>query len=147
MLVRTWLPRYDVDAREQLDQLLSRALDGMTNGGRFSLADCRRDAVIALRWIPVEILEDRGDLRYGSENLAEFLRRTGKDLTPIVVGHKGGAPWVLDGHHRMRACALVGRPVLAFTVHVCLGSGAIRLGPLGDKSLVEHREQQGERAP
>lgn len=147
ILPRTWLPRYDVDARDQLDQLLSRSLDAMTAGGRLSLAECGRDAVIGLRRIPVEELEDRGDLRYGSENLAEFMRRTGRDLVPIVIGRKGGSPWVMDGHHRMRAYALVGRPALALTTHLCLGSGAIRLGPLGEEVLIEDGQHQGERTP
>lgn len=128
-LPRLWLPEYDSEAVAQLDQLLSRAMDGLTQGGRLdSLSECRVDAVLGMRHVDVAEIEQRGDRRYGPDVMAEFLRKNPTlDLVPIILGMRKGRLWVLDGHHRFRAYALVGRPALAYTCKLERGTGRIRI--------------------
>lgn len=127
-LPRTWLPEYDRDARDQLNQLLSRVMDAMTVNGTREVAACNKDGLISLTKIDPASLSERGDRRYGSNNLAFFLRQNPSlDLVPMVCGVSQGHPLVLDGHHRMRAYEAAGRQALTFISTVVPGSGMIRL--------------------
>lgn len=111
---RTWDPAYDMDARHQLDQLLSRVLDAMTRNGSRKLSDSKISASIELSRLDPATVEGRGDYRYGPERMAQYLKRSDLDLIPIVCSRTSAGYRVLDGHHRLRASALAGKPVLAF---------------------------------
>lgn len=125
---KTWMRQYDPDARSALDQMLSRIMDGMTSNGDRPISVCGKDGLVSLARISPDDLSERGDRRYGSTGLAEFLRRNPTlDLVPMVCGVSRGHPWVLDGHHRMRAYAIAGRQALTFISTVVPGSGSIRL--------------------
>jgi hypothetical protein len=126
---RTWLPEYDREARDALDQTLSRVMTAMTRNGETSMADSGRDGLISLTHLDPATLRDRGDRRYGSANLANFLSKNPKlDLVPMVCAVIGpGKIWVQDGHHRMRAYRSVGRKALTFLSVTVPGSGLIRL--------------------
>lgn len=125
---KTWMGEYDREARTSLDQMLSRVLDGMTSGGHVAISECMKDGLVSLTRISPVSLSERGDRRYGSNNLAFFLQQNPDlDLVPMVCGVSRGQPWVLDGHHRMRAYELVGRDALTFIGTVVPGSGLVRL--------------------
>lgn len=131
-LARTWLPEYDADARRSLGQLLSRTETAMTGFGVRTLLGCDRDAVVSLEYIEPLLIRERGDRRYGSAVMAQFLRDNPTlDLVPIIVGSVAGELNVLDGHHRLRAYALAGRPALAFRSRVTRGYAVVRLGAGG----------------
>lgn len=136
---RTWLPGYDVDARLMVDQALSRAFDSITSFGRVDLTDCGRDAIVKYETLDPNSLGDRGDLRHSSKSHLMFLRENvSLDLVPIVVGIRADGPWIMDGHHRVRAYRQVGRAVKALTVKVVRGSGQIILDlPTGPRTSGE----------
>lgn len=101
-------------------------MDAMTKGGSLPISKCGKDGVVTLDLVQPDLLVGRGDRRYGSEGMADFLRRHPKnDLVPMVCGRKAGSVLVLDGHHRMRAYQSVGRPGLALIGEIRSGSGSI----------------------
>lgn len=123
---RTWRPEHDLDARKMVDDALSRALDALTSEGRLSLSECLRDVHLELRHVPPGEIGERGDRRYSSDGLAEFLRKNPTlDLVPIIIGRGRGSPIVLDGHHRLRAYRATGRPALSLVLNIRPGHGHI----------------------
>lgn len=115
----TWDPGYTTFAVEQLDQALSRVLTGLTGNGTTSLAESKLSATVRLTHVKTSLVEGRGDFRYRSDNLAEFLRRNPtKDLIPIVCSRTTRGYRVLDGHHRVRAYEASKRDVLALVITI-----------------------------
>lgn len=123
---RWWDRVYDQDARFMLDQALSRMLDAMTEGGRVPLSTARFDGEVRIQRVPPERVEERGDFRYKSDHLAEWLRQNPDgDLVPLVCSRTREGYRVLDGHHRLRAYRMTGRNPLAAVVIVRPGTGLI----------------------
>lgn len=128
---RAWDPAYDSDARDSIDQALSRACSAMTEEGRVPLANSRFDSSVRIRSILPANVIGRGDFRYKSDRLTEYLRSNpDKDLVPIVCSRTRDGYRVLDGHHRLRAYAAVSaiRMALAVVITVTPGTGLIDVG-------------------
>ena len=126
---RTWEAGYDEAAAKQLDQALSRALDALADDGRRDPSESGLDAIVELRYVPALMVRQRGDYRYGSSNMAEFLGKSELDLIPIICSAlAANGPWqVLDGHHRLRAYIQAKRAALAFCIKLVPGTGLISL--------------------
>lgn len=137
MFPHSWATEYDADARKSIDQILSRLIDGMTEYGSRSLENCGRDGEISLCRIPTCEIDGRGDRRYGPTNLALFLQENpGLDLTPMICGRlKDGRFRILDGHHRFRAYAKMGRDALVLVGRIRSGSGVITIGSISSRDL------------
>lgn len=124
---KTWDRAYDRDAQFMIDQSLSRVLDVLTENGRVTLQDSKIDVTVTVERIDAAKVIERGDLRYRSDNLAEFLRKNPSyDLVPIVCAKTSSGYRVMDGHHRLRAYRLAGRDPLSIVIHARRGRG--RLG-------------------
>jgi hypothetical protein len=116
---RTWDAAYDDDVRQALSTQIQRLIESMREGDDQRLRDIKKDGHLKLMRLPFEDVNQRGDYRYDSSELAAVIE-AGADLVPISVGAKGedGPYWVLDGHHRLRAYGMVGEPALAFVAWV-----------------------------
>lgn len=116
---QTWDRKYDTESRRELSSMVQRLFESMLydseNFEYRKIKDVDTHGHLRLTRVPYDKLVSRGDLRYGSGDLAEVVK-SGKDLVPIAIGadSEKGPFRILDGHHRSRAYALANRPVLGF---------------------------------
>ena len=109
-------PRFAHDAEEMCRQAVSRLVSAATRNGALPVRG--RVGRVAVEWVPVRLIECRGERRYGSGALEDALR-AGQNLVPVVCGLRpDGTRYLLDGNHRLRAYTAVGLPVLSLTFSV-----------------------------
>ena len=112
--MKRWDRSRDGEALGSLRDVIGRVVEELRKGGK-KVAQMTGRGMIEYRYVKPDELEQRGDFRYGSQDLAKTIQ-SGKDLVPIVAGSSDGGKHVrvLDGHHRMRAYQIAGRPMPAF---------------------------------
>lgn len=94
-----WESHYEKEFRSYLYGAIQRGIEEIKKHG--SIRKAGYDVVITMQRIPSAHL--RGDTRYSSQKLANFLLTTKYDLVPIIIGRSGYGLHLLDGHHRWRA--------------------------------------------
>ena len=150
---RTWDPEYDSDVRQAFDTQIQRLIESMREDDSQKLRDIEKDGYLKLMRLPFDEVKQRGDYRYDSSDLAAVIEE-GSDLVPISVGARGedGPYWVLDGHHRLRAYDMAGKPALAFVawtgpkegtqaqLHIDMG-GFVENPPWSDNLIAENMDE------
>ncbi len=120
-----WEQKYRGEWITYLNNSIMRAKETIREHGR--IRDAGFDVQITLCHLSetdVRRVALRGDHRYSSEEMAEFLRdNPKKDLLPIQVGKLHGSLNLLDGHHRWRAYLLADRPPLVLLTEVIKNIG------------------------
>lgn len=110
---KTWDMSFDQDAMMSISGMVRRLLEEVTENGNVKLRDTKKSAVLEFLYLEPKNIIQRGDLRYGSGELANIIK-SGKDLAPIECGKVGNSIHVLNGHHRIRAYIITNEKIPAF---------------------------------
>lgn len=82
------------------------------------LSEAKHDVVLTLKRTTAEKVYLRGDNRYPSDPMSQYLLTTKYDLVPPIVGASGMGNHLLDGHHRWRAYLLAGIDPLILEIKI-----------------------------
>lgn len=96
-----WDKKYQEEFITSIRILIQRAKESNKNS----------DIILTLKRAEPDTVHLRGDYRYPSDDLAEYIKQ-GKDLLPSIVGKTSSGSHLLDGHHRWRAYLLAGKKPL-----------------------------------
>lgn len=111
-----WDPRYQSDFRDAVRTAIERGREEIKRRHK-NVKDAGYDVILTLER-PRAGVHLRGDYRYSSEKMAEFLATTDYDLVPILVGKTEQGQHLLDGHHRWRAYEAAGFKPLVLSIQI-----------------------------
>lgn len=111
-----WEPQYHQEVVSVIYNGITRIKETIKQkGGRLKTSPFF--GYISIARIPTNKIVDRGDMRYGSEELASKIQQH-FDLVPVLIAEAGGVFHLQDGHHRLRAYQMMQQPVLSFVIGV-----------------------------
>lgn len=113
-----WAPEYQSEFSSYVRGAYQRGEEQIVNQfGR--LRQAKYDVIVTLKRVnnPNSVYL-RGDYRYPSDPMSQYLLSTQYDLVPPVVGSTGMGNHLLDGHHRWRAYLLAGLAPLILEVKI-----------------------------
>lgn len=113
----TWDRRFNDDFRDAVRVSIQRGMEEIRKSHK-KLSEAGLDITFTLKHISTSNVHLRGDYRYPSDEMADWLERTNLDLVPILVGKSKAGMHLLDGHHRWRAYVQAHKKPLVLIIEI-----------------------------